>query len=68
MHFISSVKESTSHSDDENSEEIDDDGTKESVYYISEKEGRSTKYMKFYRMVLDKRGRRDQRRRGGHKK
>ena len=66
--FIWSVKESAGHSDDEAAEVTNANGDVETVYHIAEIEGRSTKYTKFYHDVLDPRHRRDQRRRGLHKK
>lgn len=67
MSFISSIEEADGHSDDEDIVITKEDGTDEQAYYITEKEGRSAKYTKFYRALVDNRRLRKDRRRGKHK-
>lgn len=52
------------HSDDE----PDDETAEMVVYEICEVEGRSDKYTKFFHDLLDPRNRKEQRKRGLHKK
>jgi hypothetical protein len=63
------MKEPAAHSDDE-PDEITNDETDEVelIYEIGEVEGRSDKYTTFFHDLLDPRNRKEQRKRGLHKK
>lgn len=58
------MKEPAAHSDDE----PDDETAEVVIYEIGEVEGRSDKYTKFFHDLLDPRNRKEQRKRGLHKK
>ena len=51
---LDSIRENEAHSDDELFEGGQDDASEAVIYHITEKEGRSMKFKKFYR-ILDSR-------------
>ena len=48
---LDSIHENEAHSDDELFEGAQDDGSKAVIYHIMEKEGRSMKFKKFFRIL-----------------
>ena len=51
---LDSIRENEAHSDDELFEGAQDDASEAVIYHITEKEGRSMKFKKFFR-ILDSR-------------
>ncbi|KDR65036.1 hypothetical protein GALMADRAFT_149045 [Galerina marginata CBS 339.88] len=66
--LIKSQKEYECHSDDDEGDAGATGNVRGPVYYIREKEGRSSKYTNFYHQVIDTRVRQRSRKRGAHKK